>query len=239
MTGQVEVLTCNDEAKVVHLRFMTHYSSEAFEDWVLDDPSFGIVANSQRIVMSLDSEPFVPAPASDETEKKRTVESLYNYYSYLLMEANREKLFSQTERYKELAIMAEVQRATADVLPSHLLEAKRATLDEPPNNPLLEMNINDEFTSLALGFSNDRRPQVSSQHLSSAIGVRYTKDQVLRIYKTLGQFESPLSHPHAFKLQADDPEIREIFESLTTPKPDVVIELVREDIEMRKQRALK
>lgn len=136
--------------------------------------------------MSLDSEPFVPAPASDETEKKRTVESLYNYYSYLLMEANRDKLFSQTERYKELAILAEAQRATTDELPRHLLEAKRATTDELPSNPLLEMNINDEFTSLALGFSDDRRPAVATQHLNSEIKIRYTKDQALRIYKTLG-----------------------------------------------------
>ena len=31
---QVEILTSDDTAKVVHLRFMTRYSSEAFENWV-------------------------------------------------------------------------------------------------------------------------------------------------------------------------------------------------------------
>jgi hypothetical protein len=44
--------------------------------------------------MSFESEPYNPPPSCDEDEKKRTVESLYNYYSYLLMEQNREKLFS-------------------------------------------------------------------------------------------------------------------------------------------------
>ena len=88
--------------------------------------------------MSFESEPYNPPPSCDEDDKKRTVESLYNYYSYLLMEQNREKLFSWSERYKELAVLAEAQRATLE-------EVK-------PPNPLLEMNLNDEFTSLALGF---------------------------------------------------------------------------------------
>lgn len=72
--------------------------------------------NSHKINLRLECEPFDPSqiPAPDcsqsqidpktvEEEKVKTVSRLYHYYSFLLLEQNRERLFSHPEKYKELA----------------------------------------------------------------------------------------------------------------------------------------
>lgn len=61
---KAEIMNFFDQNSQVHLRFLTRYSAEAFEDWIKAlDPSgdtFKIIANSQKIIMSFESEPFVP-----------------------------------------------------------------------------------------------------------------------------------------------------------------------------------
>ena len=77
-----------------------------------------------------------------------------------------------------------------------------------PENLLLEMNLNDELTSLALGFKDERIPmpsRVVNPNHHPDITIRYSSEDCLRIYKTLGRFESPLLTPQLYSLNVEDP----------------------------------
>ena len=63
------------------------------------------------------------------------------------------------------------------------------------------------------------------------ISIRYTNEKLLQIYKTLGRFEHPLDCASSFGLDEEDPQTQFLFETMTYSKPDVVLELVRDDIE--------
>lgn len=73
-----------------------------------------MVADSSKIALRADAEPFMPSAdgasnqALIEEEKIKTVERLYRYYSSLICEQNKEKLYSQPEQYKSLAQAVEV-----------------------------------------------------------------------------------------------------------------------------------
>lgn len=98
------------------------------------------------------------------------------------------------------------------------------------------MDHNDEFACLALGFKVDHQRVINPNH-HLEISVRYSNDQLLRIFKTLGRFDHPLTCLESFGLKEDNPETRSILETLTQHKPDVVLEIVRDDIDQRKQKA--
>ena len=61
--------------------------------------------------MNQDSEPFIPVATDDEeevfeedniVEKQKTVEKLYHYYNFLLLDQNRERLLAHPEEYANL-----------------------------------------------------------------------------------------------------------------------------------------
>lgn len=106
-------------------------------------------------------------------------------------------------------------------------------------NLLLNMDASDEVTSMTLGYKDPSATEnwpVNPRH-HPEIQVRYSNEDLLKIFKTLGNFEHPLSSPETFKLSGIDGERLLIFDDITTSRPDVVLEIVRDDIEQRRRRA--
>lgn len=101
------------------MRFATRFSADAFCHWLSEadelSPSLSVIANSSKILLNQDSEPFIPMPTNDdatteilselqmdEEGKQRAIERLYHYYNYLILEQNRERLYARPEEYQNL-----------------------------------------------------------------------------------------------------------------------------------------
>jgi hypothetical protein len=102
--------------------FISQHSAGAFLHWLEDQglsTIYRVIANSSKICLDMVSEPFVPLDEKDiqevceeiceepqkdvvqssrenseelEANKKRTIEKLYHYYNFLLLEQNRDRL---------------------------------------------------------------------------------------------------------------------------------------------------
>lgn len=70
------------------------------------------------------------------------------------------------------------------------------------------------------------------------IKIRYTRDELLKIFKSLGRFEHPLSQAEKFSLFNLESDRLETFDDLMTVRPDVVLEMLKEDIENRRRRSM-
>jgi hypothetical protein len=95
------------------------------------------------------------------------------------------------------------------------------------------MGSSDELTSIALGFKRDghgaKNYPTAFQHPD--IAIRYSKEELLSIYKSLGKFEHPNISPEIFSIK---PEAMQLFSQLSNPKPDVIPEILREDLEQKR-----
>jgi hypothetical protein len=60
--------------------------------------------------------------------------------------------------------------------------------------------------------------------------VRYTNEDILKIFKGLGRFEHPLINLTTFHLDERNEETRFLMETMTHPKPNVILELLRDDM---------
>lgn len=154
-----------------HLKFFTTYSSEAFIDWLSNPRNeysgiFGVLANSSKITFSADSEPFVPSletmpligmdymgnedmdyqyQQQQSVTKQQIVERLHMYYSNLILQKNR----------------------VANAVPLNLQSNPKVS----EKNLLLDMDMQDELASIALGFKKDSK---KISHTNSEISIRYT-----------------------------------------------------------------
>jgi hypothetical protein len=159
------------------LRFATKFSADAFCHWLSEaeeiSPSLSVVANSSKILLNQDSEPFVPMPTDDvedtenlnelqmdEEGKQRAIERLYHYYNYLILEQNRERLYARPEEYQNL------NRA--------IRENREVSQGELSKNLLLQMDPDDEFASYALGYRS--KPSGDTCKYHPEIQVRYSND---------------------------------------------------------------
>ena len=101
---------------------------------------------------------------------------------------------------------------------------------------LLKMDTNDEFTSIALGYRQGERAEDGEKY-NPDIKIRYSNDQLLRIYKNLGKFEHPLSNVRSYGVDEHDSERLYLLDMITLNKPDLMPELLKDDIDLRRQRA--
>jgi len=60
------------------------------------------------------------------------------------------------------------------------------------------MNKNDEFTSIVLGFNEGPILQARPNGQHPDINIRYSNDQLLKIYKNLGGFVNPMTQIRDF-----------------------------------------
>ena len=225
-------MTFDRELSTFQLRFATKFSADAFCHWLSEadelSSSLSVVVNSSKILLNQDSEPFVPMPTDDvadtenlnelqmdEEGKQRAIERLYHYYNYLILEQNRERLYARPEEYQNL------NRA--------IRENREVGQGELSKNLLLQMDPDDEFASYALGYRSKLSEDTSKYH--PEIQVRYSNDQMLRIYKNLGKFDHPLSQLSNFGISSRDYERIDVMSLLTTEKADIMTEFLKEDID--------
>jgi hypothetical protein len=213
------------------LRFATRFSADAFCHWLSEDDelssSLAIIANSSKILLNQDSEPFIPMPTDDdegaenlsepqmdEEGKQRAIERLYHYYNYLILEQNRDRLYARPEEYQNL---------------NRAIRESKESEGELSKNLLLQMDPDDEFASFALGYRS--KPSEDSSKFHPEIQVRYSNDQMLRIYKNLGKFEHPLSQLSVYGISSRDFHKIETMSLLTAEKADIMTEFLKEDID--------
>ena len=141
------------------MTFVSNYSADAFNEWLEKQELtsiFKIIVNSSKISLDPDCEPYVPydipvyedeaisqAPslqtsevdsATNEEIRKKTIEKLYHYYNFLLIEQSRERKM----------------RDQGHLSPEQLTSVPKTTQNEDSDeNPLLRV---DEATSIALGY---------------------------------------------------------------------------------------
>ena len=60
---------------------------------------------------------------------------------------------------------------------------------ETEKNLLLDMNRNDELASIALGFKSDSKKVLQPEN--EEISIRYSKSQLLNIFKKMGNYVHP------------------------------------------------
>lgn len=60
---------------------------------------------------------------------------------------------------------------------------------ESEKNLLLDMNRNDELASIALGFKSDSKKVIQPEN--EEISIRYSKSQLLNIFKKMGNYVHP------------------------------------------------
>lgn len=60
---------------------------------------------------------------------------------------------------------------------------------ESEKNLLLDMNRNDELASIALGFKSDSKKVLHPEN--EEISIRYSKSQLLNIFKKMGNYVHP------------------------------------------------
>lgn len=67
---RAEILTFDREISTFQLRFATRFSADAFCHWLSEDDelssSLAVIANSSKILLNQDSEPFIPMPTDDD-----------------------------------------------------------------------------------------------------------------------------------------------------------------------------
>jgi hypothetical protein len=129
-----------------------------------------VICNSSKIVLKLDSEPYVPqANPMQIQERKRTIADMYHYYNYILMNKNNNNA------------SASLDRSNFEDIDSRLL--------------LLKMDKMDEVASAALGFNGhtqSKKHESDNSFKNPAISIRYSNEDLLKIFKNLGRFEHPL-----------------------------------------------
>ncbi len=85
---------------------------------------------------------------------------------------------------------------------------------------------------MALGFKDNLKPiQRKNPNHHPEISTRYSNEELLQIFKSQGHFEHPIMNPTAYKLRPGNPEILLLFEEMTTVRPNVVLELIRDEIQ--------
>ena len=97
------------------------------------------------------------------------------------------------------------------------------------------MDPDDEFASYALGYRT--KPSQDASKFNPDISIRYNNDQLLRIYKNLGKFEHPLTQMQNYGLDPRDDGRSELLAQITTIKPDIMTEFLKEDIDQRRTKA--
>ncbi len=153
-------------------------------------------------------------PQMDEEGKQRAIERLYHYYNYLILEQNRDRLYARPEEYQNL---------------NRAIRESKESEGELSKNLLLQMDPDDEFASFALGYRS--KPSEDSSKFHPEIQVRYSNDQMLRIYKNLGKFEHPLSQLSVYGISSRDFHKIETMSLLTAEKADIMTEFLKEDID--------
>lgn len=136
------------------------------------------------------------------------------------MEQNRDRLYARPEEYQNL---------------NRAIRENKEGEGELSKNLLLQMDPDDEFASFALGYRS--KPSEDSSKFHPEIQVRYSNDQMLRIYKNLGKFEHPLSQLSVYGISSRDFHRIETMSLLTAEKADIMTEFLKEDIDLRRTKA--
>lgn len=93
-------------------------------------------------------------------------------------------------------------------------------------DPLLTIDETDEHASTLLGFKKKVEAHASIFH-HPEIKLRYTNQEMLKIFKTLGRFESPLNTLFTFRI---DERNSDTLSEIMGSKPNVVLELLKDEL---------
>ena len=90
------------------------------------------------------------------------------------------------------------------------------------------MNKNDELASIALGFKSDNKKIVQA---NEEISIRYSKSQLLNIFKKMGNYVHPADQLSYFDVaQEKEKDTLEVLDLITEPEPDIMLELLKENL---------
>lgn len=92
------------------------------------------------------------------------------------------------------------------------------------------MNRNDELASIALGFKSDSKKVAQPEN--EEISIRYSKSQLLNIFKKMGNYVHPADQLSYFDVpQEKEKETMEVLDLITEPQPDIMLELLKDHIQ--------
>ena len=145
-------------------------------------------------------------------EKKRQISQMYQYYNYLIFEKNKESfndinpdLRKMTYKYdNEVKNAYMTVQASPEVIQAAMgmnVDSKNSQEDMLiPKQPKEESKAGPQSSSVP----ELVKKQSSSICSSSTKSIRYTKDQILQIYKDLGNFKSPVLDAHQRGVDPDN-----------------------------------
>lgn len=167
---------------------------------------------------------------------------MYQYYNYLIFEKNKEHfndinpdLRKMTYKYDE-----EVKNAymTVQASPEVIKAAmgmniqSKADLEKVKGKKLNFDSEEKKQSSPVAPAPNDEKTPNDGKDLSlkkiqsqGKKTLRYTKDQILQIYKGLGNFKSPLANPDKFEVRAENLKYLNL---LLNSEPNVVLQTMKD-----------
>lgn len=170
---------------------------------------------------------------------------MYQYYNYLIFEKNKEHFNDINPDLRKMTYKydAEVKnaymtvQASPEVIKAAMgmnvqqnqqkaeVEAKK-TLDqeegkESPPKVAPAANSDEPSTQLTLA----KKGSTASKGPKTSASLYYKKEQILQIYRGLGDFKSPLSNPSRYGTK---PENEQYLELLLNPEPNVVLQSMKE-----------
>jgi hypothetical protein len=114
----------------------------------------------------------------------------------------------------------------ASPLPSLVSQVPKET----EKNLLLDMNMNDELASIALGFKSESKKVVPQENVE--ISIRYSKSQLLNIFKKMGNYVHPADQLSYFDVPLEkEKETMEVLDLITDPQPDIMLELLKDHLQ--------
>jgi len=205
---QVTVLCTNAESNLFQISLPSKYSSLAFTQW-LERYYAGVLAvvfDSQSAVLQAGAQPYCPKFVERcEREKKKTVAKMYQYYNSLFIQQHLERV-------------SELGDGRLGGLPS------LPAVASPEDDLLLRRCASDEDAAKVLGLNRANSKAEARPDRHPEIAIRYSNAELLAVFKKLGRFEHPLTCAQNFKI-GDEGAVKE----LTKAKPNVVIELLKEE----------
>lgn len=198
----------------------TRYSSQAFTEW-LERYYTGVlqvVFSSESAVFAPEAEPFAPKFFDRfEKEKKKTVAKMYQYYNNLFIQQHLERVNDLCKTKLNESNLIHDFDELAPVLP---------LASAPDYNLLLKRCASDDDAAKVLGLN---RHTNGRSHIEKhpEISIRYSNSELLAIYKKLGRFEHPLGCLESFHI---DQKNAHILKELTKAKPNVVIDLLKDEV---------
>ncbi|CDW88895.1 UNKNOWN [Stylonychia lemnae] len=259
-----EILSFNPLNLQLQIQFRSKFSSQAFTHWLNKYYSdvLSVVCNSSDLVLQIDAEPYNPKNEINlESEKKRIVEKMYQYYNYLLLDQNKDRIRKENNNNTTMNASTNVTannltlknqtsnlNSTRDLMlkqskseTSYLLDkTHRDTNDAKAQGSLLLKTdtIDDEVTT-ALGFVQKnpfKQCDEGEQSLKHPdISIRYSMHELLMIFKVTGRFDHPLTSMSSFKMDENDKDAKKILCEITNKKPNVILNLLNFDQDEKPQ----